>query len=186
LITYLAGMTIEEFIGAGRGDAETVLRREIQYLADQNELGIEIINVSILDAHPPVEQVAPAYQEEVAAIEVKETEILKAIAYAKRLEQETAALVFTITKSAESRKNTVTTLAKAESERFSQQRAAFKAMPAMFILNAQMDVWESEGANVNKYVVPEELEDMVYQINFENKERLDLIDIDSSELTDKK
>ena len=59
-------------------------------------------------------------------------------------------------------------------------------MPAMFILNAQMDVWESEGANINKYVVPAELKDMVYQINFENKERLDLIDIDSSELTDKK
>ncbi len=186
LITYLAGMTIEEFIGAGRGDAEALLRREIQLLADKNELGIKIINVSILDAHPPVEQVAPAYQEEVAAIEVKETEILKAIAYAKRLEQETAALVFTITQSAESRKNTITTLAKAESERFAKQRAAFNAMPAMFILNAQMDVWESEGANINKYVVPAELKDMVYQINFENKERLDLIDIDSSELTDKK
>ncbi len=186
LIDFLAGMSIEEFIGSGRGDAESILRSNIQKLADKNELGVEIINVAILDAHPPVEQVAPAYQEEVAAIEVKETEILKARAYATRIQEETEALVYRISENAKSRKYVITKIAEAESSRFNEQKKAYDAMPAMFKLNAKMDVWETEGQNINKYVVPAELENINYQLNFEKSERLDLIDIDASELTDKK
>ena len=60
---------MEEFMGEGRGHAESVLRERLQLLADQNELGVEIIRIAVMDAHPPVEQVAPAYQEYVASIE---------------------------------------------------------------------------------------------------------------------
>ena len=85
-----------------------------------------------------------------------------------------------------SRKENAAKIAKAESERFDSQLKAFRSMKGMFMLNARMDVWENEGLNIQKYLVPAELKDMVYQINIEKSERLDLIDIDASDLTDKR
>ena len=58
-------------------------------------------------------------------------------------------------------------------------------MPEMFILNAQMEVMENELKDIRKFVVSPNLSDEVYQINFETRERLDLIDLDVSELSDK-
>ena len=186
LVEYLAGIAMEEFIGAGRGNAQNELCSRIQKLADQNDLGIRIIRVSVMDAHPPVEQVAPAYQEVVSAIEIKDTEILKALAYKKSVLPAAEAQAKNLVAMAETRKYGVSVIAKAESERFRKQLDAYMAMKSMFTLNAKMDVWETEGVNIQKYLVPAELKDMVYQMNFEKNERLDLIDIDAAELTDKK
>ena len=61
VVEFLAGTTMEDFMASGRGRAEAVLQQNLQKLADQNELGVEIIRVAIMDAHPPVENVAPAY-----------------------------------------------------------------------------------------------------------------------------
>ena len=76
-------------------------------------------------------------------------------------------------------------VAKAESERFEQQLAAFRSMRSMFMLNARMEVWENEGRSARKFIVPAELKDIVYQMNFEENERLDLGGIDVSDLSDK-
>ncbi|MBE6358333.1 MAG: protease modulator HflK [Lentisphaerae bacterium] len=186
VIEYLAGETIDNFITNGRGKAERTLKENLQKLADSNRLGVEIVRVSIMDAHPPVEQVAPAYQNVVAALEEKETQILKAKAYKNTVIPAANAEAFKIENDALSRKENAAKIAKAESERFDSQLKAFRSMKGMFMLNARMDVWENEGLNIQKYLVPAELKDMVYQINFEKSERLDLIDIDASDLTDKR
>lgn len=186
VIEYLAGETIDNFITNGRGKAERTLKENLQKLADSNRLGVEIVRVSIMDAHPPVEQVAPAYQNVIAALEEKETQILKAKAYKNTVIPAANAEAFKIENDALSRKENAAKIAKAESERFDSQLKAFRSMKGMFMLNARMDVWENEGLNIQKYLVPAELKDMVYQINFEKSERLDLIDIDASDLTDKR
>lgn len=185
VVEYLAGETMETFIGEGRGKAEKTLRQNLQILADNNDLGVEILRVAILDAHPPVEQVAPAYQNVVASIEEMETAILNAKAYSNTVIPAAEAEAFKIENEALSRKTNAAKIAQAESERFDSQFKAFNAMRSMFMLNARMDVWENEGAGVQKYLVPDELKDIVYQINFEKSERLDLIDVDVSELKDK-
>ncbi len=185
VVEYLAGATMEEFMGEGRGQAEKILREKLQILADQNELGVEIIRIAVMDAHPPVEQVAPAYQEFVASIEQKDTEILRALAYWKTVVLAAEADAFRIRTEARSRQENAAVVAKAESERFEQQLAAFRSMRSMFMLNARMEVWENEGRSARKFIVPAELKDIVYQMNFEENERLDLGGIDVSDLSDK-
>lgn len=184
VVEYLAGVTMEEFMGEGRGHAESVLRERLQLLADQNELGVEIIRIAVMDAHPPVEQVAPAYQEYVASIEQKDTEILRALAYWKTVVLAAEAEAFRIRTEARSRRENAAVVAQAESERFEQQLAAFRTMRSMFMLNARMEVWETEGLAARKFIVPAGLRDLVYQMNFEENERLDLGDIDVSDFSD--
>ena len=185
VVEFLAGTTMEDFMASGRGRAEAVLQQNLQKLADQNELGVEIIRVAIMDAHPPVENVAPAYQNVISSIEERQTETLKAQAYRNTVLPAAEAAAFSIEKSALSRAESAKVIAEAESERFSEQLKAFRSMPQMFMLNAKMEALESDGAAVQKYVVPADIKDMVYQMNFEKNERLDLVNLDVSELSDK-
>jgi membrane protease subunit HflK len=180
---YMAGATMDELLSFGRRQAEQALAKRIQTLADQNKLGIEIVRVGIMDAHPPVEKVAPAYQEVIGALEEKETEILKANAYAATVIPEAQAQAFEIVESARSYSSRISTVAAAESERFKFQLAAYKALPGMFKLNNKLDVLEKETAAIRKYIIGADLKDEIYEMNFETRERLDLVDIDAAELS---
>ena len=179
---YMAGATMDELLSYGRQQAERALSKRIQTLADQNKLGIEIVRVGIMDAHPPVEKVAPAYQEVIGALEQKETEILKANAYAATVVPEAQASAMEIVENARSYSNRVSTVSQAESERFKFQLSAYRALPGMFKLNSKLDVLTQETAGIRKYIVGAGLEDEIYEMNFETRERLDLVDIDAADL----
>jgi lysyl-tRNA synthetase class 2 len=71
-------------------------------------------------------------------------------------------------------------------ERFEKQLAAFTSMKQMFVLNAMMDVLSSESGKVRKFIVPSNLKKQLYEVNLETNERLDLVNLDVSELNDKK
>ena len=180
---YMAGATMDELLSYGRRQAEQTLAKRIQALADQNKLGIEIVRVGIMDAHPPVEKVAPAYQEVIGALEEKETEILKANAYAATVIPEANASAMEIIEAARSYSNRISTVAQAESERFKFQLSAYRALPGMFKLNNKLDVLTQETAAIRKYIVGAGLKDEIYEMNFETRERIDLVDIDSAELS---
>ncbi len=186
VVTYLAGSTMDNLMASGRGDAEAALKRDLQLLADQNSLGVEIIRVAIMDAHPPVEQVAPAYQNVIASIEEKDTEILKAKAYEYTVLPEAAARAYEIENAARSKAYAAQVVAAAESERFEKQLESFRSMEEMFVLNAMMDVLSAEGSSVRKFIVPANLKKQLYEVNLETNERLDLVNLDVSELNDKK
>jgi len=183
LVEYLSGVTMDKLLASGRGEAEAALRSRIQQLADSSELGLEIIRVGIMDAHPPVEKVAPAYQNVIGAMEEKETEILKARAYEATIIPESQAEALEIESVASGEAAKKRTVAAAESERYKSQLQAYFAMPAMFILNAKMEIMENGLKDIRKFVVSPDLSDEVYQINFETRERLDLIDLDTGELS---
>ena len=60
-------------------------------------------------------------------------------------------------------------------------------MPSMYKLRHYLELLEKDCSNKRKFVVSEKLgTDEVYQFNFEEKERLDLIDTDITQLTNKK
>ena len=180
---YMAGATMDELLSYGRQQAEKVLAQRIQQLADQNKLGIEIVRVGIMDAHPPVEKVAPAYQEVIGALEEKETEILKANAYAATVIPEANASAMEIIESARSYSNRVSTVAQAEGERFKFQLSAYRALPGMFKLNNKLDVLTRDTAAIRKYIVGAGIKDEIYEMNFETRERIDLVDIDAADLS---
>ena len=136
------------------------------------------------DTDITLEQMAEEFPEEViAALEEKETEILTAKAYAATVIPEAQASALEIIESARSYSNRVSTVAKAESERFKSQLAAYRILPGMFKLNSKLEVLEQETAAIRKYIVGSGLEDEIYEMNFETRERIDLVDLDSSELS---
>ncbi len=184
VVEYLAGSTMDTLMSSGRGEAEAALKKNLQKLTDANSLGVEIIRVAIMDAHPPVEQVAPAYQNVIASIEEKDTEILKARAYEYTILPQASAQAYEIENAARSKAYSARVVAAAESERFEQQLTAFRAMKDMFKLNAMMDILS--GSSVRKFIVPSNLKKQLYEVNLETNERLDLVNLDVSELNDKK
>lgn len=185
VVEFLAGASMEKLMSYGRSEAERELKVRVQRLADANSLGVEIIRVALMDAHPPVEQVAPAYQNVIASVEEKQTEILRAKAYQATVLPEAKARAMEISSLAKGAAYRTRTVAAAESARFAAQLTAFSRMKSMFMLNAKMEVLESSGAGIRKFIIPAALAGEVYQMNFETRERLDLVDIDVSELSDK-
>jgi len=181
---FLAGATMDELMSKGRLQAERELARRIQALADRDKLGIDIVRVCIMDAHPPVEKVAPAYQEVIGAMEEKETEILKAKAYQASVIPEAEAAALEVVSAAESYSSRIKKVAAAESERFKSRMASYRILPGLFKLNSKLELIV-DLKDVRKYVVSSGLKDEIYQLNFETRERLDLVDIDAAELDGK-
>ena len=183
VVEYLSGASMDALMSHGRGGAEAAIRKRVQELADRSALGIEIVRVGIMDAHPPVEKVAPAYQNVISSLEEKETEILKAKAFRETIIPESKAAAAEIVAKAESTAVKNRTVAQAESERFRVRMLTYRAMPSVFRLNARMELLEEQAKDVRKYIVSSTLADEVYQLNFETRERLDLVDIDARELS---
>lgn len=175
---YLASSSMMEIMSTHRLQAEKEMKERIQKLADQHTLGIDIVAVTILDSHPPVEKVAPAYQNVIGAMEEMETKILAAETYAVKTVPEAESKALRIKVEAESYRHMIKTVAAAESSRFTTQLSTYKVMPAMFKLKGYLDFLEKECQGVRKFVVASGLSDEIYELNFEQKERLDLIDTD--------
>ncbi|MBO5959908.1 MAG: hypothetical protein J6Q65_07270, partial [Lentisphaeria bacterium] len=140
----------------------------------------------ILGAHPPAGEVAPAYQNVIGAMEQKETAILDAQAYAVKTLPQSESMAAQFIADAKAYYHRTRTVAAAEAERFKTQVNTYKVMPSMFKLRTYLDFMEQDCAGKRKFVVSQGIGNEVYQFNFEEKERLDLIDTDITQLTNKK
>ena len=179
---YLASVDMMEVMSKGRGKAEAIMRERIQKRADDCGLGLEIVSVSITGAHPPVDKVAPAFQEVVGALEQKTTTILQAETDRNKTLLEAEAEANATKAEAEAYLATKTIEAKAESKRFREQLSAYEAMPSMFKLRTFLDFIENDCKDMRKFVITTKTDSDVFQFNFEAKERLDLIDTDITKL----
>jgi len=180
---YMASTSVMDIMSVGRATAQKTLRERIQKLADDHNLGLEITKVMILDSHPPVEKVAPAFQNVIGAMEEKESTILKAETYAEQTLPESQAQALQITTQAKSYRFRTTTVAKAEAGRFTTQLATYRQMPRMFRLKAYLNFLENDCKDIRKFIVAAGLSNEIYELNFQSKERLDLVDVDSKLLS---
>lgn len=180
---YLASADLLKIMSIDRQKTIHLLQEEIQEQVNKNKLGIEIVCVNFHDSHPPVEKVAPVYQEVIGAMEQKETEILNAKADSVRIAQQAEADSRRLILTAEAAKSAAIELAKAEKERFQKQYAAYKEMPKMFMLRSVLNVLEEDAADVRKYILSDKFDSEVYQINLEEKTRYDLLDADLTNFT---
>ena len=79
LSDYAAGVDVDSLMGSGRARFNKELRAGIQRRADEMELGIEIVFVGLLGAHPPAkDEVAKSFQSVVSAKLQKEATIATA------------------------------------------------------------------------------------------------------------
>ena len=183
---YLASSDMMAVMSTARKQAEEIMKKRVQKLADDRNLGIEIVSLTILGAHPPAGEVAPAYQNVISAMEQKETAILDAQAYAVKTLPQSESQAAQLVADAKAYDHRVRTVAEAEAERFKTQDATYRVMPSMFRLRSYLEFLEQDCAAMRKFVVSAGLGSEVYQFNFEEKERLDLIDTDITQLTNKK
>ena len=182
---YLASTSMMELMSSNRQQAQRAIQARVQQLADRNKLGVQIEALLILDAHPPIEKVAPAYQDVIGAMEQRETAILNAEAYKIKTLPEAQAEAARIVAEAQSYRATTGKVAQAESARFRKQLTAYNAMPSVFKLREFLNFLAVDCAGIRKYVVPLNSESEIFQFNFEAKERLDLIDTDVTKLSNK-
>lgn len=180
---YLASTSMIRLMTVDRKAASEIIRQRIQKRADAIGLGVELINTPVLGLHPPVEKVAPAFQEVIGAMEQMHAKVLEAEAYRTKIVPAARLEAIRIEADAESYRTRTAKVAEAEAARFNRQLISFKAMPQMFMLNSRLSLLETDAAFARKFIVSRSLKNEIYELNFEEKERLDLVDADLGKMT---
>ena len=176
---YFASADMLKLMSTERKAAIDSIQIQIQKAANKLQLGIEIIAVAFLDAHPPIDdnKLPEEFQKVIGAQEEKEAEILSAKAYRARIIPQAEADALQLILQAQAYKYEQTKVSKAEIERFNKRLIGYRAMPEMYMLNSKLDFLENDCKSIRKYVVPSTSQYDVYVINLEEKQRLDLLDM---------
>ncbi len=173
---YLASVDILKLMSTERGKTVSMLAKRIQKSSDDLKLGIEIVSLNLHDVHPPVDTVAPAFEEVASARQEKEAMILNAKAYENKILPYAEAEASKIIADAETSRDNSIRLSEAEVMRFKKQLIAYRIMPEMYKLRTYLDFFEKDCNEIRKIVIGDSDTKNVYIFNFEEKARLDLID----------
>ena len=177
---YLASAPFYYVITSGRRDAEEKLKQRIQAECDARKLGVEIIAANLVGIHPPT-QVGKEFQNVLGAMEEREKMVLAAEAYKAQLLPQAQSDALAIRERASAASYQTATVAKAVSERFLKQLQAYQTMPKLFMLKNYLDFLEKDCKDIRKYVLSNSLQGDVYELNLEEKERLNLFDANLGE-----
>jgi len=108
-----------------RDNVEEQIKVRVQNLVDKHKLGVEIIQLCLLDVHPPI-MVAPAFEDVVSAQEDLETYIEQARGYGKETLPLAMAEAYTQRKQAQAYKFNLKLKSQGRSEAFKAKNTAFK------------------------------------------------------------
>lgn len=176
VVDYLVTVDIADIMSTGRLRAAGELRDLIQKQADAQKLGVNILFVGLQDIHPPV-QVADAYEAVIGATQERETKILTAQAYlAERVpiaRADAAKMVF----DAEAAATLKTTRAAAQAGQFTNQVTAFEASRLVYTRRAYLNTIASAIGPARKFVLSTTNSQEAYWLDFEDKIRPDLLDL---------
>ena len=173
---YFASTDFIKDMSSGREKIVLELQKRIQLEADKLKLGIEIVCVNMNDAHPPVKDVAPAFQDVLAAKEEARTMVFAANAEAEKALAEGSIRSMTITSEAKAYKYDVSNVAIADAFRFRQQLAAYRQQPMLFRLRTYLDFLENDCKDLRKFIISSRIPSQIYEVNMEEKPALDLLD----------
>lgn len=179
---YFASTDFIKDMSTGRLEVSRNLRSRIQAAVDKAGLGVEIYTVNLLDTHPPLKEVAPAFEEVFCAQEEMGTEIEKAEAYKTEVLASAKIEVLSITSQAETYKYNVEKVSGADAFRFKSQLDAYRKMPEMYKLRTYLSFLETDCEPLRKYIVAASIPYQILELNAEEKPRMDLTDTDLGEL----
>ena len=180
---YFASADLFKVMSEGRGNTTAELTKQIQNSCDAHGLGISIVAVNIHDVHPQVEKVAPSFHDVINAMEEKETRILEAQAYEIKVLPEAVSQAQQIVLQSKAYSDNMIRVSAAESERFGKQLLSYDAMPQIFKLRTYLDFLERDCQGIRKFIFSKSIPYEIYEINLEEKERLDLLDADLGNVT---
>ena len=179
---YFASTDFIRDMSTGRLEVSRNLRNRIQSAVDKAGLGVEIYTVNLLDTHPPLKEVAPAFEEVFCAQEEMGTEIEKAEAYKTEVLADAKINVLEITSEAETYKYNVEKVSGADAFRFKSQLEAYRKMPEMYKLRTYLSFLETDCEPLRKYIVASSIPYQILELNAEEKPRMDLTDTDLGEI----
>ena len=173
---YFASTDFIRDMSSGREKIVLELQKRVQREADRLKLGIEIVCVDMNDAHPPVKEVAPAFQDVLAAKEEAKTMVFAANAEAEKAIAEGSIKSMTITSEARAYQYSVSNVAIAEAFRFRQQLMAYRQQPMLFRLRTYLDFLENDCKDLRKFILSSSIPSQIFELNMEEKPALDLLD----------
>ncbi len=173
---YFASTDFIRDMSSGRGKIVNELQSRIQKETDRLGLGIEIVCVNMTDAHPPYKEVAPAFQEVLAAKEEAKGMVFAARAEEAKLLSEGRIKSLSITSTASAYKFNVSNVAAADAFRFQRQLTAFNEQPQLFRLRTYLDFLENDCRDLRKFILSSKMPSQIYEVNMEEKPRLDLLE----------
>jgi len=173
---YFASTDFIRDMSSGRGKIVMELQSRIQKETDRLGLGIEIVCVNMTDAHPPYKEVAPAFQEVLAAKEEARGMVFAARAEEAKFLSDGRIRSLSITSSAFAYKFNVSNVAAADAFRFQRQLTAFNEQPQLFRLRTYLDFLENDCRDLRKFILSSQMPSQIYEVNMEEKPRLDLLE----------
>jgi membrane protease subunit HflK len=179
VVRYLVGVDLNEIMSSGRQAAAAALQKRIQARAQEFNLGVDILFVGLQDIHPPT-SVAEAYQAVVGALQEKEAKIHAAEGYALYTNALGQARAHRIVDEAKAYHAGRVAGASAQAARFTNQLAAFNGSSVVYPARAYYHSLTMALSGTNgprKYIVIPTNTVEVYQLNLEDKVRMDLLDV---------
>ncbi|MDD4538458.1 MAG: hypothetical protein PHT80_05545 [Lentisphaeria bacterium] len=176
LLSFLAGEDFWHVLGTKRFEGGELLERRIQDVANDLNLGIEVVFVGLAGLHPPV-AVGSAFDNVVASREQQYERELKALAYAVSREPLARSESVTMVDQAHAYKQERVSVSEAEAERFERQLKSYDASPQLFKLDSFLNVLNESGRQTRKYVLTNEQSREVVILNLEKKLRSSLLDL---------
>lgn len=176
VVRYFVGVDVNEIMSTGRFTAGEQLRARLQTRADELKLGARILFVGLQDVHPPV-KVGVAYEKFVGSKQQREADILRAQAYAARVEPAAAgeSLKRRLTATADSTRRVAAAVA--NEALFTNQMAAYVASPEVYTQRAYLQTLAKHGSGARKFILATTNRTEVLQLNMEDKIRDDLLNV---------
>ena len=168
LTNYLAAVDFFSILTSGRKEGADYLMERIQSEADRLRLGVRIVYIGLHGLHPPVE-VGSKFDEVAAASEEREEIILKAESYGIKNVLDARGASSALVSAAEAYREDKTRNSAATAARFAKQLLGFRQSPQLFMLNSLLDVFETQGRDVRKFVVAAKSARQVYILDLLEK-----------------
>ena len=151
------GASLDGVLSENLGTFVQEIEEEIQAEVTEHELGLEVVEFTLLGLHPPV-AVAPDYQAVVSAQVDRETRIIKAQAYRMETLPASEAEAYDLIQSAQGEQATRWAEARGEVQAFKALQAAYDASPALFRFRRRLEVLENTFADKPIYVLDGRIE----------------------------
>jgi regulator of protease activity HflC (stomatin/prohibitin superfamily) len=176
----LLGLTIRraaaEVMTHGREEIRRDFHAVLQAELDRDQTGIRITEVCLRDVHPPV-QVAPQFQEVLAAMEDKETSIHDGESYRRDFSTRSRSDAFTVVVNAESGASNRLARVQGEVARYNLRRDAWSSSSALFEMREGFRIFDEALADTKKAIFDERIRStLTTQIDLRKVLNPDLID----------
>ncbi|MEK7952235.1 protease modulator HflK [Luteolibacter soli] len=165
-----------EVMTTAREDIRRDFQQQLQEALDHDRAGIRIEEICLRDVHPPV-QVAPSYQEVLAAMEEREAFIHDGESYRRDFSTRARGESYQIVVDAESAASSRLDRAKGETTRFTLRRDAWAASRPLFELREGFRVFDDTLANTKKAIFDDRIRSsMSTQLDLRKVLNPDLVD----------